>query len=121
RLAPPNGRRRPPLCPFAPVAPPPDCCPCAPAPVSANSIFAYPRTEHLGNHDAAVGLLVVLENGDNGPRYRDGCSVESVGELGSLGLGGLVANAQPPRLVIGAIRRRSHLAELPAFAAAGHP
>jgi hypothetical protein len=50
--------------------------------LSGNDILADPRSKHFGNHDGAICLLVILQNGHDGTGDGDGGSVERVGDTG---------------------------------------
>src|SRR5438105_7848682 len=76
----------------------------------SNSVFPDPETESFGDDNAAVGLLVVFENGDDRPCAGDRGAVEGVGELRPLGVGRFEANAEASGLVIGAVRSRGDFA-----------
>src|ERR1700680_486888 len=76
----------------------------------ADAVFPDPGAQDFGHDDAAVGLLIVFENGDDGPRDGDRRAVERVCELRPFGLGRLEANRQPARLIVGAVRGRGDLA-----------
>ncbi len=84
-------------------------------------VFADVRAQDLGNVDPAVGPLVVLQDHDQGPAEGDGRAVERVDEPRSLLARRAIADIQPARLVIGAVRGAGHLAVFAVLAAAGHP
>ena len=60
---------------------------------SPNPRNPHPLSQHFRDDDAAVGLLVVFEEGDHGSRDRDGGAVERVDELRALLVRLLAANA----------------------------
>ncbi len=47
----------------------------------SNPFNSGPLSQHFWDDDAAVGLLVVFEEGDHGSRDREGGAVERVDEL----------------------------------------
>ena len=77
---------------------------------SPRSVLADPRPQHFGDDDAAVGLLVVLQDRDQRPREGDRGAVERVDEPRALLLWRLVADVEPAGLEVGAVRRAGHLA-----------
>ena len=89
--------------------------------LSAYLFNPHPFSQHFRDDDAAVGLLLVFEEGDHGSRDRDGGAVERVDEVRPLLVRQLAADAEPARLKIGAVRGGGDLAPLARFAAAGHP
>src|SRR5438477_11077678 len=60
-----------------------------------DAAFPDPGTQDLGYDNAAVGLLIILEDGDDGAGDGDGSAVQRVRELRPLGVGGLETNRQP--------------------------
>src|SRR5437763_12184594 len=88
---------------------------------SADAVQPDPGAERFGNKDCAVGLLEIFQDGDNGPRAGHGRAVERVDELRALAVALPAADAQPPRLVIGAVRGGGDFAILAFLAAARHP
>src|SRR5690606_5567406 len=87
----------------------------------ADDFLAHVRLENFRHDHAAVGLLVVFQNGDDRPATCEGRPVERVDEAGALLAFDLVADVKPAGLVIGAVARAGHFAELATLAAAWHP
>src|SRR5438045_1771954 len=77
--------------------------------------------QHLGHHDAPVGLLVVLDHRDQPATDRDGGAVEGVDEVRALFALLAVADVEAAGLVVGAVARAGDLAVFARLAAAGHP
>ena len=74
-----------------------------------------------GNQDRAIGLLVVFQDGHQGPADGDRGAVERMDQLRSFLARVFVANIQPAGLVVGAVGGAGDLAPLASLAAAGHP
>ena len=68
-----------------------------------NLLFPNHRAQHLGDDYRSVGLLVVLQDRDQGSADGDGGAVERVEELGAFLAFRFVADLQPPGLVVGAV------------------
>ena len=68
------------------------------------------RRSASGTQDRAVGLLIIFQDGDQGPADGHGRAVERVDERGSLFALLAIADAQPPGLVVGAVRGAGHFA-----------
>src|SRR5262249_26459275 len=81
----------------------------------------HPRPQNLRDQHRPIRLLIVLQNRQQ--RTRDGArgAVQGVDEARSLEAGALVSDAEPPRLVIGAVRRAGPLAIFAACATPWHP
>ena len=79
---------------------------------------AHVGPEHLRDDYRAVGLLVVLEDGDHRPRQGDAGTVERVRIVSFAASIAAKANIGPPRLVVIGIRNRRHFEPL---ARAGRP
>src|SRR5436189_55920 len=67
-----------------------------------DAFLAHPRLEDLWNLDGAVGLLVVLQDGQDGPGDGDRGAVERVDEARPLLTWRPVADVEPAGLVVGA-------------------
>src|SRR5690606_16835694 len=65
-----------------------------------------------GHDDAAVGLLILLEDRDHRPAHREPRTVEGMEQLGLLALGGAMADLRAPRLEVAAVRAAGNLAIL---------
>ena len=85
------------------------------------SVFADPFPQRFGDQNRAVGLLVVLQDGDDRAADGDGRAVERVDELRAFFAFHFVADVEPAGLVVGAVRGAGDFAILAAVAAAGHP
>src|SRR3990170_3165368 len=78
---------------------------------------AHPGPQHLGNDDGAIGLLVVLENGDQRPRERQPRAVERVHHFG---VGArAAAEAGAASLEVAAVRNRRDFQPLAATRSPG--
>src|SRR5437588_8125385 len=67
--------------------------------------------QRLGNHNAAVSLLIVLDDRHPGPADGQAASVQSVDELSLVLAFRTVADIRPPRLIRFKIRARRNLAK----------
>lgn len=68
-----------------------------------NPLNPHPLPQHFRDEDAAVGLLVVFEEGDHGSRDGDGGAVERVDEVSSLLVRQLATDAEAAGLEVGAV------------------
>src|SRR5208337_3632769 len=75
------------------------------------AIAANVRTQHFRDHHAAVGLLVVLDDGNPRPPNCQSAAIERVHQFRFLAAFGPVANVCPPCLEIRKVRARGNLAE----------
>src|SRR5258708_15330001 len=73
-----------------------------------DSLEGHVGAEHVGHDEAAVGLLVVLEQENEGAADRARGAVERVHERGAVDA--LYARPEPPGRVVGVIRARRELA-----------
>src|SRR5262245_12481874 len=80
-----------------------------------------PLAKSLGDDHAAVGFLVVFQNGDKGTAHGDSSAVEGVDKAGALVLGTLEADAQAAGLKVGAVGSAGDFAIFAGLAAGGHP
>src|SRR5438874_794237 len=80
-----------------------------------------PLSQRLGNDHAAIRLLIILEDGHQGPADSDGGAVQRMDKAGPLVLGTLETDVEPPRLEVGAVGSAGHLAVLARLAACRHP
>src|SRR5262249_22870647 len=87
----------------------------------SDPLFPYPRPQHLGYHHGAVGLLIILQDGEDRSRHGHRRAVERVNQARTFLPGGLGADIELPRLVVGAVRGAGHLAVFPLLAAPRHP
>ena len=71
--------------------------------------------------DRAVGLLMIFEQGDQGPRGGHGGAVERVHKFGALLARCPTADAQSPGLVIRAVGSRGDFPPVPSVSSSGHP
>ena len=67
-----------------------------------DGVEARVGTEHLWYHHGAIGLLVVLQNGNHHTRKSQPGAIYGVGQLRALSLGGPVADTGSPSLEVGA-------------------
>ena len=88
--------------------------------VAAQSDPCRPMSRRFRHDHRAVGLLIVFQDRDQGPADGDGGAVERVDEGGPF-FAGAIANAQPPGLIVGAIRGAGDFAIFARFAPARHP
>src|SRR6266702_6258891 len=83
--------------------------------------FADDGSENVRNQDRSVGLLIVFQNGENGPADSHGRAVERVDEVGPLLPGNLVADIESAGLIVGAVGSAGDFAVFAPFASTGHP
>src|SRR5439155_16293743 len=83
--------------------------------------FAHNGAKHFWNQNRPVGLLVVLQDGQNGPTDGHGRAVERVDEARAFLPWNFVADIEPPRLIIRAIGGAGDLAVFAALASTRHP
>ena len=75
-------------------------------PASADDLHAsHVGAQHLGYHDAAIGLLIVLQDADERARQRQARAVQRVHELDVFAVARAVADVGPPRLEIQEVQR----------------
>src|SRR5260370_42478651 len=66
-----------------------------------NAIFSYNHAKNLRNENRPVGLLVVFQNGEDGPADGNGSAVQGVDKPGAFLSGNFVTDVEPAGLIIG--------------------
>src|SRR3954469_11834739 len=68
-----------------------------------NDLLAHIGLQHIRDSDAAIGLLVVFQNGDQGAPHRQAGPVQGMQRPLHLALGIAIARVHAPRLEIAAV------------------
>src|SRR5207249_1727281 len=86
-----------------------------------DAVLADPLPQHFGDHDRAIGFLVVFQDRKDGSCDGDGRAVERMDESRPFLSGRLVADVEPPGLEIGAVGSAGHLTVFAFLSTAWYP